>query len=285
MILITGFNGQLGYDLAKICHDKSIAYLGIDKNQLDITDKEAVNTFFNMHSIDAVIHCAAYTAVDTAEDDKDVCNKVNIEGTKNIVDACQKAGSKLLFISTDYVFDGKKKDLYETHDSTSPLSIYGQSKAIAENYTKENLSKYFIVRISWAFGINGKNFVRTMLRLGKEKDSISVVSDQFGSPTYTKDVAQLLVDIIQSEKYGIYHATNEGFCSWSELAEYIMIKASCKAKIIPILTSEYPTKAKRPMNSRLSKKSLDDAGFSRLPSWKDAIDRYLIELVENEGQL
>jgi len=285
MIVITGSKGQLGSDIVKFCQKRSLSYLGIDREDLDITNRDAVNDFFENHSFDTMIHCAAYTAVDLAEDEEELCFKVNTLAVKYITDACKRHNVKLIFISTDYVFDGTKNEYYNVEDETSGLSVYGKSKSEAEKYIKDVLQKYYIVRISWAFGLNGKNFVRTMLRLGKEKESISVVSDQFGSPTYTKDVAQLLVDMIQSEKYGIYHATNEGFCSWSELAEYIMVKANYKTKIIPILTSEYPTKAKRPMNSRLSKKSLDDAGFSRLPSWKDAIDRYLIELVENEGQL
>lgn len=285
MLVITGNKGQLGFDLEKVCNNRSIKYLGIDRDQLDITDKDAVNHFFDVNKIDAFIHCAAFTAVDLAEDQSDLCFKVNTEGTINLAEACNKVGAKFLFISTDYVFDGMKDGIYETNDTTSPKSVYGQSKADAEAYLISFVEKFFIVRISWAFGFNGKNFIRTMLRLGKEKDNISVVNDQIGSPTYTKDVAELLIDIISSEKYGIYHATNEGYCSWSDLATYIMSKAQLKATIQPVPTEMYPTKAHRPLNSKLSKQKLSDCGFKRLPSWQDAVDRYLLELIESEGQL
>lgn len=285
MLVITGNKGQLGFDLEKVCNNRSIKYLGIDRDQLDITDKEAVNHFFNKNKIDAFIHCAAFTAVDIAEDQKDLCFKVNTEGTINLAEACNKVGAKFLFISTDYVFDGLKDGEYNIDDITLPKSVYGQSKADAEQYIKTFINKFFIVRISWAFGLNGKNFVRTMLRLGKEKDIISVVSDQIGSPTYTKDVAELLIDIVSSEKYGIYHATNEGFCSWSDLATYIMSKAHLKATIQPVPSEMYPTKAHRPLNSKLSKQKLSELGFNRLPNWQDAVDRYLLELIESEGQL
>lgn len=285
MIIITGNKGQLGYDLENECNNRSIEYFGIDRDILDITDKDAVSQFFAKHKIDAVIHCAAFTAVDLAEDQKELCFNVNTEGTKNLANACQKVGAKFLFISTDYVFDGLKDGIYDTDDEQTPKSVYGQSKADAEQYIKTFIDKYFIVRISWAFGLNGKNFIRTMLRLGKDKDVVSVVDDQIGSPTYTKDVARLLIDIIISEKYGIYHATNEGFCSWAELAQYVMKKAKLKASVKSIHTSEYPTKAYRPLNSRLSKEKLSLSGFNRLPKWQDAVDRYLEELLENEGQL
>lgn len=285
MLVITGNKGQLGFDLEKVCSARSIDYLGIDRDQLDITDKNAVNHFFDMNKIDALIHCAAFTAVDLAEDQSDLCFKVNTEGTLNLANACKRVGAKFLFISTDYVFDGMKDGIYDTNDATSPKSVYGQSKADAEQYIKTFIEKYFIVRISWAFGLNGKNFVRTMLRLGKEKDTISVVNDQIGSPTYTRDVAELLIDIVSSEKYGIYHATNEGFCSWSDLATYIMSKAQLKAMIQPVPSEMYPTKAHRPLNSKLSKQKLSEFGFNRLPSWQDAVDRYLLELIESEGQL
>lgn len=285
MLVITGNKGQLGFDLEKVCSTRSIDFLGIDRDQLDITDKDAVNHFFDVNKIDALIHCAAFTAVDLAEDQRDLCFKVNTEGTLNLADACNRVGAKFLFISTDYVFDGMKDGMYDTNDTTSPKSVYGQSKADAEAYLISFSEKYFIVRISWAFGLNGKNFVRTMLRLGKEKDTISVVNDQIGSPTYTKDVAEVLIDIISTEKYGTYHATNEGFCSWADLAAYIMVKAQLKAKIEPIPTDKYPTKAHRPLNSKLSKQKLSDSGFKRLSSWQDAVDRYLLELIESEAQL
>lgn len=285
MIVITGNRGQLGFDIEKVCQDRSLDYLGIDINELDITDKNAVNEFFQSKNIDTFIHCAAFTAVDVAEDNPELCYRVNTEAVKYLVDACKKHNVKFIFISTDYVFSGQKEGVYVPEDKTSPLSVYGKSKADSEAYIQENLEKYYIVRISWAFGLNGKNFVRTMLRLGKEKPSISVVSDQIGSPTYTKDIAPLLVDMSQTDKYGVYHATNEGYCSWADFTRYILEKAGLTAEVKDILTIDYPTKAARPMNSKLSKDKLEENGFKRLPSWQSAVDRYLQELIDVEGSL
>lgn len=285
MIVITGNRGQLGFDIEKVCQDRGLEYLGIDINELDITDKNAVNEFFQSRDIDTFIHCAAFTAVDVAEDNPELCYRVNTEAVKYLADACKRYDVKFIFISTDYVFSGQKEGLYVPDDETSPISVYGKSKADAEAYIQANLSSYYIVRISWAFGLNGKNFVRTMLRLGKEKPSISVVSDQIGSPTYTKDIAYLLVDMSQTNKYGIYHATNEGYCSWADFTRYILEKAGLTAEVKDILTVDYPTKAARPMNSRLSKDKLEENGFSRLPSWQSAVDRYLQELIDVEGSL
>ena len=285
MIVITGNRGQLGFDIEKVCQDRGLEYLGIDINELDITDKNAVNEFFQSRNIDTFIHCAAFTAVDVAEDNPELCYRVNTEAVKYLVDACKKHDVKFIFISTDYVFSGQKEGIYLPEDKTSPLSVYGKSKADSEAYIQENLEKYYIVRISWAFGLNGKNFVRTMLRLGKEKPSISVVSDQIGSPTYTKDIAPLLVDMSQTDKYGVYHATNEGYCSWADFTRYILERAGLTAEVKDILTKDYPTKAARPMNSRLSKDKLEENGFSRLPSWQSAVERYLQELIDVEGSL
>lgn len=285
MIVITGNRGQLGFDIEKVCQDRGLEYLGIDINELDITDKNAVNEFFQSRDIDTFIHCAAFTAVDVAEDNPELCYRVNTEAVKYLVDACKKHNVKFIFISTDYVFSGQKEGIYVPEDKTSPLSVYGKSKADSEAYIQENLEKYYIVRISWAFGLNGKNFVRTMLRLGKEKPSISVVSDQIGSPTYTKDIAPLLVDMSQTDKYGVYHATNEGYCSWADFTRYILEKAGLTAEVKDILTIDYPTKAARPMNSKLSKDKLEENGFKRLPSWQSAVDRYLQELIDVEGSL
>jgi len=285
MIVITGNRGQLGFDIEKVCQTRDLEYLGIDINELDITDKSAVDDFFEKRTIDTFIHCAAFTAVDVAEDNPELCYRVNTEAVKYLVDACKKRDVKFIFISTDYVFSGQKEGVYYPDDKSSPLSVYGKSKADSEAYIQENLEKYYIVRISWAFGLNGKNFVRTMLRLGKEKPSISVVSDQIGSPTYTKDIAPLLVDMSQTDKYGIYHATNEGYCSWADFTRYILERAGLTAEVKDILTIDYPTKAARPMNSKLSKDKLEENGFSRLPSWQSAVDRYLQELIDVEGSL
>lgn len=278
MILVTGINGQLGFDVVKELNKRNIQCLGIDKEELDITDKQAVFNYIEKLRPNCVIHCAAYTAVDRAEDEKEICYKVNVEGTEYIARACKNVNTKMIYISTDYVFNGQGDIPFEVDGNINPLSVYGNTKYKGELKVKENLDKYFIVRISWVFGINGNNFVKTMLRLGKEKWSLNVVCDQIGSPTYTADLAPLLCDMAISEKYGVYHATNEGFCSWSEFATTIMKKSGLNCKINPIPTSEYKTKAVRPLNSRLSKKSLIDNGFCLLPKWEDALDRYLAEI-------
>lgn len=278
MILVTGANGQLGFDVINELNKRNIKCLGIDKEELDITDSSAVNDYVTKLNPNCIIHCAAYTAVDKAEDESEICYKVNVKGTENIAKACKKVNAKIIYISTDYVFDGQGDTPFEVDGNISPLSVYGKTKYEGELKVKENLHKYFIVRISWVFGLNGNNFVKTMLRLGKEKESLNVVCDQIGSPTYTADLAPLLCNMALSEKYGVYHATNEGICSWAEFAAEIMKKAGLSCKINPISTSEYKTKAIRPLNSRLSKKSLKDSGFDLLPKWEDALDRYLVEL-------
>jgi len=278
MILVTGANGQLGFDVVKELNKRNIECLGIGRADLDVTDSTVVDNYISNLKPECVIHCAAYTAVDKAEDEEEICSKVNVYGTENIAKACKKIDAKILYISTDYVFDGQGDAPFEINGNIKPLSVYGKTKFEGELKVKEILDKYFIVRISWVFGVNGNNFIKTMIRLGKEKESLNVVCDQIGSPTYTFDLAPLLCNMAVSEKYGVYHATNEGFCSWSEFATEIMKKANLKCVINPIPTSEYPTKAVRPFNSRLSKKSLVDGGFKLLPSWEDALDRYLIEV-------
>jgi dTDP-4-dehydrorhamnose reductase len=278
MILVTGVNGQLGFDVVKELNRRNIECIGIDKAELDITDGDAVNEYILKLKPECVVHCAAYTAVDKAEDEVEVCYKVNVHGTENIAKACKLVDAKMIYISTDYVFDGKGDVPFEVDGNIEPLSTYGKTKFEGEVKVKEILDKYFIVRISWVFGINGNNFIKTMIRLGNEKESLNVVGDQIGSPTYTFDLAPLLCDMAESEKYGVYHATNEGFCSWAEFATEIMKKENLDCKINSIPTSEYPTKAVRPFNSRLSKKSLMDNEFNSLPSWEDALDRYLVEL-------
>lgn len=280
MILVTGVNGQLGFDVIKELSRRNIECLGIDKAELDITDNSSVNDYILNLKPECVIHCAAYTAVDKAEDEEEICNKVNVHGTENIVKACKKVDAKMIYISTDYVFDGQGDAPFEVDGNINPLSVYGNTKYKGELKVKKILNKYFIVRISWVFGINGNNFIKTMVRLGKEKESLNIVCDQIGSPTYTADLAPLLCDMAMSEKYGTYHATNEGFCSWAEFAMEIMNKLDLNCKINPISTSEYPAKAIRPFNSRLSKKNLMKNGFKPLPSWQDALARFLLELKE-----
>ncbi|MDY0210643.1 MAG: dTDP-4-dehydrorhamnose reductase [Acholeplasma sp.] len=277
-IIVTGVKGQLGYDVVREL--KSRGYqdiLGIDIDDLDITNEKHVVQFFKDNNPHAIIHCAAYTAVDKAEDNKDTCMNVNVIGTKNLVMQAMEYDSKFIYISTDYVFDGKKESPYKVNDSQNPQSVYGESKYLGELETLKHY-KHFVVRISWVFGKNGFNFVKTMLQLSKEKKFLNIVNDQFGSPTYTYDLSRLLVDLIESDKYGIYHGTNEGTCTWYEFAKEIFALSNIKIPIYPIVSSDYPTKAKRPKNSILDKISLDENGFKRLPDWKDALQRYLKEI-------
>lgn len=277
-ILVTGAAGQLGYDVIKVLKSRNLECLGADLAEFDITDFAATQAYITACRPDAVIHCSAYTAVDKAEDNPEVCMAVNVDGTKNIAKVCKTIGAKMLYVSTDYVFPGRGEEYYEVDAETGPLSVYGQSKLAGEEIVHTVLQQYFIVRVSWVFGKNGNNFVKTMLRLGKERSEINVVCDQIGSPTYTADLAQLLCDMIVTEKYGVYHATNEGICSWAEFTEEIFKQAGYPVKVNPIPTSQYPTRAVRPFNSRISKTSLDLAGFARLPVWQDAVLRYLKEL-------
>lgn len=277
-VLVTGVKGQLGYDVVNCLGDRGIECLGVDIEDFDITNAEQTEQFIVNYGPDAVIHCSAYTNVNKAEEEKELCLKVNGKGPENIAKAVKKLGAKMIYISTDYVFPGDGEAFYEPGDTTGPQSVYGSTKLAGERAVQSVLDKYFIVRISWVFGKNGNNFVKTMLKLGTERPEVRVVCDQIGSPTYTKDLAELLCDMVVTEKYGIYHATNEGVCSWAEFTEEIFRQANLPSKVIPIPTSEYPTPAKRPLNSRLSKACLDQAGFLRLPDWKDALRRYLEEL-------
>lgn len=277
-VLVTGVQGQLGYDVMKVLHARNIDCIGADIQQFDITDFQATERFIQNYGPDVVIHCSAYTAVDKAEENYDQCYAVNADGPKNIAKVCKQLNAKMVYISTDYVFPGTGTRAYEVNDPTGPVSVYGKTKLAGEEAVRSQLDKYFIVRISWVFGKNGNNFIRTMLRLAKEHDEINVVSDQIGSPTYTADLAPLLCDMIETEKYGTYHATNEGYCSWAEFAQTIFKTAGCHTKVNFITTDKYPSKAKRPANSRMSKKSLDENGFHRLPVWQDAVARYLKEI-------
>lgn len=278
MILVTGITGQLGYDVAKELERRGENFIGTTRKELDLSKPEEVKNFIIEKKPSTVIHCAAYTAVDKAEEEAELALTVNGLATRKIAEACREVGAKMLYVSTDYVFGGDGETPYEISDEKAPQNIYGKSKLLGEDSVIALLREYFIVRISWVFGSNGKNFVKTMLNFDKRRKKISVVDDQVGSPTYTADVAPLLVDMIQSDKYGIYHATNEGFCSWAEFAEEIFKQAGREITVEKIPTSDYPTPAKRPFNSRLSKKTLDEAGFKRLPSWQDAVTRFLKEI-------
>ena len=280
-IIVTGVKGQLGYDCLRRLKESGFKnVLGIDIEDLDITDETAVNELILKEKPEVFIHNAAWTAVDKAEQYKEQVYKVNALGPKYIAEACKKVNAKMIYISTDYVFDGKGVRYFEVNDKKDGLSIYGKTKSQGEDFVIASLEKYFIVRISWVFGINGHNFIKTMLKLAQDgKKELNIVNDQVGSPTYTYDLAKLLVEMMQTEKYGIYHATNEGTCSWAEFASYIFKVANKDVRVNGVTTEEYkkmvPAQADRPLNSRMSKNSLDEAGFSRLPSWKDAVSRYI----------
>ncbi len=279
-VLVTGVGGQLGFDVMRELTRRGVEACGADRAEFDITDADATRKFITAYAPDAVIHCSAYTAVDAAEDEKEICRAVNAGGTENIAEVCREIGAKMLYISTDYVFPGNGDRFYEPTDSVAPCNVYGETKLAGEEAVQAILTRYFIVRISWVFGKNGNNFIKTMLRLGKEREELSVVSDQWGSPTYTKDLAPLLCDMIATEKYGVYHATNEGVTNWADFAKEIFKEAGISCKVHPVSTEEYPTKAVRPKNSRLSKTCLDEAEFARLPDWQDALRRYLEEIGE-----
>ena len=281
-VLVTGVKGQLGYEVCRELTARGIENRGTDIDDFDLTDEKAVMEAISAYRPDAVVHCAAYTAVDRAEENEDVCRAVNVDGTRFVARACRAVDAEMVYFSTDYVFSGTGEDFYEVDSPKGPQSVYGRTKLEGEEAVRETLEKYFILRISWVFGINGGNFVRTMLRLSNDHDTLRVVNDQIGSPTYAHDLAPLICDMLATEKYGTYHATNEGVCSWAEFAETIMKAADRPTRIIPVTTEEYGAKAARPLNSRMSKKSLDEAGFARLPSWQDALRRYLAELRERD---
>lgn len=277
-VLVTGVSGQLGYDVARVLAQRGIEYRGTSSKDLDITDRAAVEHLMQSYRPDAVIHCAAYTKVDLAEDEPERCWAVNADGTRNLAAACREIGAKMLYISTDYVFPGTGEQFRRTDDPVSPVNTYGRSKLAGELAVQNLLETYFIVRISWVFGKNGNNFVKTMLRLAETRTELTVVCDQIGSPTYTADLAPLLCDMVQTERYGIYHATNGGTCAWSEFAEAIFELADKQVTVYPIPTSAYPTRAVRPLNSRMSKECLHSNGFQELPEWKNALARYLKEI-------
>ena len=282
-VLVTGVKGQLGYDVVNELKKRGHEALGVDVEEMDITDAAAVEQEMKKEPLDAVIHCAAYTAVDPAEDNREVCMRVNAEGTRNIARVCRELDIKMVYISTDYVFDGEGERPWEPDDARNPLNVYGESKYQGELAVEEYLDKYFIVRIAWVFGVNGKNFIKTMLRLAKDHKEINVVNDQTGSPTYTYDLAVLLADMVETEKYGRYHATNEGLCTWYEFAKEIFAQAGVDVKVNPVSSEEFPAKARRPHNSRMDKSRLTQNGFKLLPSWQDALKRYL-EVLKNEAE-
>ncbi len=300
-VFVTGVNGQLGYDVANelgrrgykvVCSDLAEEYCGTFYNSiatdlhyisLDITDKISVERVIAEIKPDAVIHCAAWTAVDLAEDEdkRDKVYEINVVGTRNIASICKELDCKMLYISTDYVFDGQGMQPWQPDcREYGPLSVYGQTKLDGELAVANILEKFFIVRIAWVFGLNGNNFVKTMLKVGKKYDTVRVVNDQIGTPTYTLDLSRLLVDMVETEKYGYYHATNEGgYISWYDFSCEIFKQAGYNTNVIPVTTEEYGVnKAVRPFNSRLDKSKLAENGFKPLPNWKDALKRYLEEI-------
>lgn len=279
-ILVTGYKGQLGYDVVNEATARGIEAVGVDIDEMDITNQEQVNTVIKSGNYDAIVHCAAWTAVDKAEEPKlyDTVIKVNATGTKYIADVCEELDIPMMYFSTDYVFDGEGIIPWNEYDERHPLNVYGLSKAQGEEFV-EKLKKHFIIRIAWVFGKNGNNFIKTMLRLGKERGAVSVVNDQIGNPTYTYDLAKLVVDMIQTDKYGKYHATNSGdFISWYDFACEIFKQAGLDIKVTPVDSNQFPAKAKRPKNSRMNQTELDKNGFNRLPAWQDALGRYLKEI-------
>ena len=278
MILVTGITGQLGFDVVRELERRGVEVVGTTRNELSLTTEAGAKDFILEHKPETVIHCAAYTAVDKAESESEDALTVNGFGTRWVAEACRSVGAKMIYVSTDYVFGGDGHTPYEVHDNKKPVNMYGYSKLLGENAVSTILERHFIVRVSWVFGVNGKNFVKTMLRLAETKDKLRVVNDQIGSPTYTVDLARLLADMAATEKFGTYHASNEGFCSWADFAKEIFKQAGLSVEVEGIPTIEYPTPARRPFNSRLSKKSLDEAGFNRLPTWQDAVKRFLAEL-------
>ncbi len=286
--LVTGTGGQLGYDVMNELKNRGCEAVGCDitddaEIRLDITDSKAVSETIEKVSPDVVIHCAAWTAVDAAEDEENISKvyAVNVDGTRNIAEACKKADCKMIYISTDYVFNGQGTEPWKPEcKDYAPLSVYGKSKLEGELAVAEILEKYFIVRIAWVFGKNGKNFIKTMLNVGKKYPEVKVVNDQIGTPTYTFDLSRLLADMAESEKYGYYHATNEGgYISWYDFTCEIFKQAGYETKVTPVTTAEYGlSKATRPFNSRLDKNKLKENGFEPLPEWKDALERYLKEV-------
>lgn len=279
-VLVTGVKGQLGYDVVNELEKRGHTSIGVDIEEMDITDAKSVDAVLKSTAPEAVIHCAAWTAVDAAEDNEEKCRLVNVTGTENIARVCKELNCKLMYISTDYVFDGEGHEPWQPDSKDyRPINVYGKSKLDGELAIYNNVKKFFIVRIAWVFGINGNNFIKTMLNLGRTRDKLTVVNDQFGTPTYTLDLSRLLVDMIETEKYGYYHATNEGgYISWYDFACEIFRQAHMDVNVVPVSSSNYPSKAKRPSNSRMSKEKLTQNGFERLPPWQDALRRYLAEL-------
>ncbi|WP_226000453.1 dTDP-4-dehydrorhamnose reductase [Paenibacillus sp. BJ-4] len=289
-VLVTGASGQLGKDVVKVFQEQGHDVLGYDREQLDITDLQQTVNIVGQYQPDAVIHCAAYTAVDAAETDVDGAYQVNAAGTRNVALAVEKVGAKLVYISTDYVFDGIAEQPYHEYDNTNPQSIYGKSKRAGEILAQTLSSRYFIVRTSWVYGLHGNNFVKTMLKLGQEKPHLQVVNDQKGSPTYTVDLARFLAELVQTEKYGVYHASNSGTCTWYEFTQAIfqdaaeLLGAKMTAKLDPCSTEQFPRPAARPCNSVMEHIAIRTNGLNDLRDWREGLQDFLKEYLESSSK-
>ena len=281
-VLVTGVNGQLGWDVVRLLERRGIPCRGVDVQDFDLLDGPAALECVREYGPDVVVHCAAYTAVDKAESEPEKCAAVNGDGTLNMVRAALSVGAKMVYISTDYVFSGEGEEPWAEDAPYEPKNVYGLSKVQGEIAVRSLMKRYFLIRTSWVYGVHGKNFVRTMLRLGRENSEVRVVADQIGSPTYSADLARVICDLIPTEKYGIYHVTNEGYVSWARFAEMIMAGRNLPCRVVPVTTAEYAAAARRPLNSRLSKEKLRESGVAPMPSVADALERYLREL-EPEG--
>ena len=278
-ILVTGVRGQLGHDVLEELEKRHIEAVGVNSDEMDIRDRESVDKVIDSIHPNAVIHCAAWTAVDAAEDESSACDAVNISGTEYIAEACRRNNAVMMYFSTDYVFDGEGDKSWKPEDKTAPIGAYGRSKCLGEEAVRRILpDQHFIIRLQWVYGINGKNFVKTMLRLAETHDTLTVVSDQVGGPSYTRDIARLACDMIVTDRYGTYHAANTGYCSWYEFAKAIFKEAGRDVKVVPVSSDAYPAKAKRPHNSRLDTSKLSKEGFKELPPWQDALHRFMAEL-------
>ena len=283
-VLVTGVNGQLGWDVVRLLEERKVPCRGVDVQDFDLTDAAAVKAAVREYMPDVIVHCAAYTAVDKAESEPEVCARVNGDGTLNVVRAALSVGAKLVYISPDYVFSGDGEEPWTEDSPYNPRNVYGLSKAQGEIAVRSLMKRYFLLRTSWVFGLHGKNFVKTMIRLGKEKSEIRVVDDQIGSPTYTADLARVICDMIPTEKYGIYHVCNEGYMSWAGFARLIMAERGLRCSVIPVPTSGYPTPARRPLNSRMSTRRLRESGFGPMPTVEDALSRFMQGLAEEETE-
>ena len=283
-ILVTGVRGQLGHDVLEELEKRHIEAVGVNSDEMDIRDRESVDKVIDSIHPNAVIHCAAWTAVDAAEDESSACDAVNISGTEYIAEACRRNNAVMMYFSTDYVFDGEGDKPWKPEDKTAPIGAYGRSKCLGEEAVRRILpDQHFIIRLQWVYGINGKNFVKTMLRLAETHDTLTVVSDQVGGPSYTGDIARLACDMIVTDRYGTYHAANTGYCSWYEFAKAIFKEAGRDVKVVPVSSDAYPAKAKRPHNSRLDTSKLSKEGFKELPPWQDALHRFMAELNGAQG--